>query len=182
MIVRPVTERDIGRVAEVKVRNWRDTYAGLVPAGILGPFLDEGAQAGHLREDLARPATLFLVAEDSGEVIGFALTYVDAEPEPWLESLHVSRERRGRGAGAALVRATAAGLVAQARRSLRLGVVAGNDGAKRFYERLGAEHAGREPAAWAPSVWHEIYRWADLSVASLLTDGEQGGQDLRLLS
>jgi len=40
--------------------------------------------------------------------------------------------------------------------------VAGNVAASRFYERLGADMIGLEPATWAPGVWHELYRWPDL--------------------
>jgi ribosomal protein S18 acetylase RimI-like enzyme len=151
-------------VSEIKVRSWRDTYAQLVPPGVLMPFLDETAQMLHLQQEVARPTTLLLVAEgEGGRVIGFALTYPDEKPDPWLESLHVLRQHRSRGAGAALVRATAHRLCARGLGTMRLGVVAGNDAAMRFYERLGAEHTGHEPAAWAPGVRHEIYRWADIS-------------------
>ncbi len=163
--VRDAASVDLSRVAQIKVANWSDTYAPLVPREVLTPYLDQAVQAAHLREDLDRPSTLFLVAEDdAGLVIGFALTYVDADPEPWLESLHVPRELRSRGAGSALVRATAKRLVAAGHGTLRLGVVAGNHAAMRFYEHLGAQHTGQEPAEWAPSVQHEIYRWADLSL------------------
>ncbi len=148
--VRDAASVDLSRVAQIKVANWSDTYAPLVPTEVLTPYLDQAVQAAHLREDLDRPSTLFLVAEDDvGLVIGFSLTYVDADPEPWLESLHVPRELRSRGAGSALVRATAKRLVAAG---------------LRFYEHLGAQHTGQEPAEWAPSVQHEIYRWADLSL------------------
>jgi ribosomal protein S18 acetylase RimI-like enzyme len=75
----------------------------------------------------------------------------------------VLHAQRSQGAGAALVRATAQRLRAAGLTTLRLGVVAGNEGAMRFYERLGAERTGREPADWAPTVMHEIYRWPDLS-------------------
>jgi len=162
--VRDAGVADLPRVAAIKTASWEDTYSALVPAEVLGPFLDVGAQLEHLREDLARRSTLLLVAvAGSREVVGFGLTYVDADPEPWLESLHVAPDFRSRGAGAAIVRGTADRLRALGNATLRLGVVAGNERAMRFYERLGAVHAGHEPASWAPGVRHEIYRWADLS-------------------
>ena len=164
MTIRDAVEADLDRVSEIKVRNWRDTYGPLVAPEVLAEFLDEAAQAAHLHDDLARPATMLLVAEDERRnIVGFGLTYVDSEPDPWLESLHVLREHRSRGAGTALVRATADRLRARGLSTLRLGVVAGNDAAMRFYERLGAEHTGQEPAEWAAGVTHEIYRWSDLS-------------------
>ena len=61
------------------------------------------------------------------------------------------------------MRTTAALLLAGGHGTLRLGVVRGNDAAGRFYERLGARLAGAEPASWAGGVWHEIYRWDDIT-------------------
>ncbi len=164
IVVRGVTDEDLPRVAEIKVRNWADSYASLVSPAVLRPFLDQQAQVEELRQYLHRPSTLFLVAEDAtGTVAGFALTYLDHPPDPWLESLHVIRESRGLGTGARLLRETAARLQASGYNTMRLGVVSGNTGAARFYERLGATMTGREPADWADGVWHEIYRWPDLS-------------------
>ena len=162
--IRPATEADLPRVAEIKVRNWEDTYAPLVDPAVLAPFLDQATQLAELGEKLGRAETLLLVAVlDSREVVGFALTFLDQRPDPWLESLHVIRASRGAGAGTALVRATAAELLVRGYHTLRLGVVAGNDAAGRFYVRLGATMTGREPAEWARGVWHEIYRWSDIS-------------------
>lgn len=162
--VRDATESDLPRVAEIKVRNWEDTYAALVDAATLRPFLDQESQLADLRERFRRPSSLLLVAEDpAGTVVGFALTYLDHGPDPWLESLHIILASRGTGAGKALMSALAARLRERGYNTLRLGVVEGNDPAARFYERLGATFTGREPASWAPGVWHEIYRWDDIS-------------------
>jgi ribosomal protein S18 acetylase RimI-like enzyme len=165
VIVREATESDLPSVAHIKVESWRDTYTGLVPPDTLARFLDEPSQLDYVRAAAARPGTLILVAvEDRGDVIGFSLTYTDRQPDPWLESLHVLAAHRSNGAGATLMRATASRLAALGHRTMQLGVVAGNDRAMRFYERLGAQRTGREPATWAPAVQHEIFRWSDVSV------------------
>ena len=162
--VREAKEADLPRVAEIKVRSWEDTYAALIEPDVLRPFLDVQAQLAILRKTFRETATLLLVAEDrQGTVVGFGLTYLGRSPDPWLESLHVARASRGTGAGTALMRKAAQRLQDLGYRTLRLGVVAGNDAAARFYLRLGATNAGREPASWARGVWHEIYRWDDLS-------------------
>ena len=146
------------------MRNWDDTYRPLVSPAVLEPFLDHQSQLAYLAGALHRPATLFLVAEDrTGTIVGFALTFVDEQPDPWLESLHVVRELRGAGAGTGLMRATAARLLALGHRTMRLGVVHGNILAGRFYENLGGMMTGREPASWGDGVWHDIYRWSDVS-------------------
>jgi ribosomal protein S18 acetylase RimI-like enzyme len=161
--VRDGTAADLQRVAEIKVRNWGDTYGALIEPAVLSPFLDAAAEQAELLEKLAQPGTLLLVAEDSSsEIAGFALTYLEDEPEPWLESLHVLRELRGSGIGSLLMRCTAERVIAGGYRSLRLGVIAGNAAAAHFYERLGGEMIGLEPVSWAPGVAHEVYRWSDL--------------------
>ena len=83
------------------------------------------------------------------------------EPEPWLESLHVPGELRGHGIGTLLMRSTAAHLRARGYDSMRLGVIAGNEAAARFYERLGGSLIGLEPVSWAEAM-HQVYRWPSL--------------------
>lgn len=155
---------DLPQVSEIKVRNWVDTYGPLLDPKVLGPFLDRQIQLEDLRQAVALPETLLLVAVDrSGSVGGFGLTYMTREPEPWLESLHVLSELRGRGIGTRLMQATAAQLVARGYDSMRLGVIAGNDAAARFYEHLGGLLIGLEPVSWAEGVMHQVYRWQTLT-------------------
>jgi len=162
--VRDATLADLERVSDIKVRNWEDTYGSLLQPDVLRPFLDRDAQLAELREKLAEPGTLMLVAEDgSGDITGFAVTYLEDEPEPWLESLHVLREFRGSGVGTLLMRFTAERIIARGHNSMRLGVISGNVAAARFYERLGGAMIGLEPLSWAPGAAHELYRWADLA-------------------
>lgn len=162
-LIRDAVETDLTRIAEIKVRNWADTYAALLAPDVLAPFLDQASQLEYLREVARQTSVLLLVAEDDGgTIVGFALTYLDESTDPWLESLHVISDSRGNGAGTALMRATAAELITRGFRTMRLGVVHGNAAAGRFYERLGATMTGREPASWGVGVWHDIYRWHDL--------------------
>ncbi len=162
--IRPGVEADVERVAEVKVGSWADTYGSLVELVVLRPFLDRARQLDSVRQALHEPDSLLLVAETrSREIVGFALAFLDREPEPWLESLHVAGEFRGHGAGTKLLRHIAIGIEERGHTSLRLGVVKGNAGAGRLYERLGAKSVGVEPASWAVGVEHVIYRWPDLA-------------------
>ncbi len=152
------------RVADIKVRGWADTYAPLVPPDVLAPFLDRFEQARRFGRLIGAPGTLLLVAGVGNEApAGFALTFMDRRPEPWMESLHVLREHRGSGIGTLLLRATANRLVAAGHQSLALGVILGNDSAARFYEQRGAVPNGVEPVGWAADVSHTVYRWPDLT-------------------
>ncbi len=80
--VRVATEADLGRVSEIKVRNWAETYGPLLEPAVLRPFLDRPTQLRELREEVARPGTLLLVAEDTrGEVARF-LERIALMPSP----------------------------------------------------------------------------------------------------
>lgn len=162
-LTRDATAADVERIAEIKVRNWADTYGPLVPREVLGPFLDRDRSAEQLRSLMRSPDTLVLVAPSRGVVQGFALTYIARPPEPWLESLHVLRDERGRGVGKLLIRATAKRLVAAGYHSMSLGVILGNDGASRFYQRLGARPVRVESVDFAVGVQHTVWRWPDLT-------------------
>lgn len=161
--VRDAVDADLPRISEIKVQSWADTYSQLLDPAVLRPFLDQALQLQHLREDAAHQDTLLLVAMSGEAVTGFALAYLARPPEPWLESLHVDPELRGRGIGTRLLGAMAARLETRGYRSMWLGVVSGNVAAARLYERLGAELIGVEPADWAQGVTHELYRWRDLA-------------------
>lgn len=161
--VRRGTEGDLERVAEIKVRNWKDTYSPLIPPDVLRPFLDTAAQVDDVRRSLGSADAILLVAEDhGGDVVGFSLGFLDHGPEPWLESLHVHPDLQSAGVGTLLMRATARELQSRGHSTMRLGVVEGNTAAERFYERLGGVDAGREPVSWAIGVTHHIYRWPNL--------------------
>jgi ribosomal protein S18 acetylase RimI-like enzyme len=146
------------------VGNWADTYGALLDRKVLGPFLDREVQLEDLRQAVGLSETLLLVAVDGADAIGgFALTYMAREPEPWLESLHVLIEFRGHGMGTQLMQSTAAHLHARGYDGMRLGVIAGNDAAARFYERLGGSLIGLEPVSWAEGAMHQVYRWSSLT-------------------
>ena len=149
---------------EIKVGSWSDTYGSLIEPAVLRPFLERDRQLADLRQSVTKPGAVLLVAEATpGDLVGFALLFLDHEPEPWLESLHVAGEFRGRGAGTELMRDLAVRIQKRGHHSLRLGLVKGNTGAGRLYERLGATIVAVEPAAWADAVDHVIYRWPELA-------------------
>ena len=155
---------DLERVAEIKVRSWSDTYGTLLEREALRPFLDHDKQLAYIRHAVAQQTTTLLVAQDaSGLVVGFALAYLEPDREPWLESLHVDSDLRGHGVGTLLMRSLAAHLKSRGHNTMRLGVLVGNLGAARLYQRLGATLIDTEPVSWARGVQHEIYAWSDLT-------------------
>jgi ribosomal protein S18 acetylase RimI-like enzyme len=86
-----------------------------------------------------------LLAEEGGRAIGYAMvsvgggqaTLATSDRVAELESLSVAEDERGRGVGRALMDAAYAVIRELGIGEVMLYVVDGNDGATRFYERLG---------------------------------------------
>ncbi|MGH7565833.1 MAG: ribosomal protein S18-alanine N-acetyltransferase [Gemmatimonadota bacterium] len=123
---RPCMEADLDAVCAIELRTFpapwaRDQFADLIahPAG------------------LGWVATLPPIG-----VAGYAIGWVAAD-EAELADLAVAEDVRGQGLGTGLVRAFAREAGVRGARRLYLEVRASNDGARRFYERLGFGVVGR---------------------------------------
>jgi ribosomal protein S18 acetylase RimI-like enzyme len=162
--VREGDANDLERVTDIKVRSWSDTYSALLDPDALRPFLNHDKQLAYIRHAVAQPTTTLLVAQDASRlVVGFALAYLKPDQDPWLESLHVDSGLRGHGVGTLLMRSLSAHLKSRGHNTMRLGVIVGNHGAARLYQRLGAKLIDTAPVSWATGVQHEIYAWSDLA-------------------
>jgi GNAT superfamily N-acetyltransferase len=116
---------------------------------------------------LARPPALFAhVAEQDGQVAGFALWYLNystwlGRHGIYLEDLYVQPERRSQGHGRALLAELARICVERGYGRLDWSVLDWNAPARRFYEALGAV---------AVDDW-VIYRLTDPALHALAKDG-----------
>lgn len=116
------------------VDTWRATYRGIVPdAHLNGLSYHESERLWQERFADAEDSGCVFVAEDDGEVFGFASGGTRKIPREALETTKESSRRstcppsrQGIGAGRRL-----------ARRSMLLWVFADNGPAQRFYESLG---------------------------------------------
>lgn len=115
---------------------------------------------GKYERWLADPETFFVVAEDKGGPLGYALVTVGPPYASWetgeriaeLETLSVLPERRGEGVGAMLVEAVWSRLGERGVEDMAITTTRTNVGAHRFYERQGFGQAfvvyhGRRPGS-----------------------------------
>ncbi|WP_327348979.1 GNAT family N-acetyltransferase [Streptomyces europaeiscabiei] len=101
---------------------------------------------GQYLEWLQEPLAAVLVARDGNHLLGYAVVRILDAPGSWqwgdqvgvLETLVVDDEARGAGVGQALVRAVRERLAESGVQVMKISVIAGNDGALRFYQREGA--------------------------------------------
>ena len=129
-----------------------DCVEGGASVGFLAPLARERADA-YWRDVVAGVETgrrLLLVAEDQagGELVGTVqIVFAQPENQPHradLSKLLVRHSARGRGLGAALVRAAEGAALAAGRTVLVLDTVRGSD-AERLYARLGWVRVGPVP-------------------------------------
>jgi GNAT superfamily N-acetyltransferase len=103
--------------------------------------LRRGQYLRWLREPFAR----VIVAQDGEDLLGYAMVRVVEAPGTWqwgdrvgvLETLVVDAGARGTGVGRVLLAAVRDHLAGLGIRVMKISVIAGNEGAVRFYQREG---------------------------------------------
>jgi GNAT superfamily N-acetyltransferase len=148
--IREMTLADCDRVAEIRIRGWQTAYRGLIPQSYLNALsVEEDAERRRKRFEEGASGTVNLVAEQGGEVIGWAChgPYRDGEVrtgDAELYALYVRPDRVGTGVGRALLRESADRCACAGYPRMLLWVLKGNTGARRFYERAGFRADGAE--------------------------------------
>lgn len=142
---------DAPAIAEVQLRTWRETYAGIVPAEALPTDVEAAAEAWHA--SLARPRDArnrVLVALERNTVVGFAITSPASDPDcdpvadAELAELTVDPTRRGQGHGSRLLQAAVDTLQADRFTRVVLWAIASDDALRGFLTSAG----------WAPDQAH----------------------------
>jgi ribosomal protein S18 acetylase RimI-like enzyme len=130
--LRPARPDDAPAIAAIWHLGWRDGHLGNVPDELVAAR----TEASFLPRAVERvPATT--VAEVDGAVAGF-VTVIDDE----VEQVYVSAAHRGQGVADSLMEAAERQLARAGHPRAWLAVVAGNERARRFYERRGWADGG----------------------------------------
>ena len=101
---------------------------------------------GYYQRWLAAPQATVLAAQGPGRLLGYAMVRAVDDAGSWqfgdrvgvLETLVVSADARGSGVGQALMDAARQRLADWGVQVMTISVIAGNEGALRFYRREGA--------------------------------------------
>lgn len=139
---RMATAADTSQIAALHARSWQETYRGIMP----DEFLDNEVEAERLavwQERFAEhpPNRQIIVAEDGGQLVGFACVVAGSDPVygALLDNLHVASSHKGRGIGRKLIKQAAEWVQLQdATSPFFLWVYEQNHSAKAFYDALGA--------------------------------------------
>ena len=146
--MRPARTGDAALVADIHTRSRAATYRGLLDARYLE--VEMPAEMPPLWETRLRAFEALgngaaFIAERDGEPIAFACVFApDESGSALLNNLHARPDRKGEGAGSALMDAAARWARERGAAAMHLKVVQGNEAAARFYERRGWRFAGTE--------------------------------------
>lgn len=140
--VRDATVADAPALAAIRIRAWRATYVGIVPAAVLEHMnLDRNTAFFAARAETPHGQETLVIEEEAGTPNGYALTGpcadVDAAGLGEIEAIYLDPDARGRGLGSALLAVAMTRLGDAGFASAVLWVLTANGPARRFYERHG---------------------------------------------
>jgi GNAT superfamily N-acetyltransferase len=168
LTIRPANPDDAHAIAQVRVDSWRTTYRGMIPDAYLASMSVANSAALWLRVLIAASTKAWVfVAANGAEVTGFAAGNRLDEPklgfDAELTAIYLRSDRQRTGAGRRLLAAVVDVARAQGAGGLLTWVIAGNKGARAFYEGLGAELLVEQPFQWDGLDLVEAgYGWRDL--------------------
>jgi ribosomal protein S18 acetylase RimI-like enzyme len=149
--VRVAWADDAPAIADLQLRTWRETYAGLVPAEALPTDVDAAAAAWRASFTAPKDArNRVMVALERNRVVGFAITSPASDPDcdpvadAELMELTVDPAERGRGHGSRLLQACVETMQADRFSRAVLWAIASDDALRGFLTGAG----------WAPDTAH----------------------------
>lgn len=159
---------DAPAASRLHAATWRTSYRGLVPDALLDGLADDRWEAGWRRAfDGLDPARVVHVAERAGALVGIAgggRARPGAPPEYRGEVyvLYVHPLHQGQGIGTALLRATAADLVARGLVPIVIWTLFANPVSRGFYAARGGAVIAEKQESFDGYPLHEVaYGWRD---------------------
>jgi GNAT superfamily N-acetyltransferase len=151
--IRQAIAGDAAAIARVRIDAWRTTYRGIVPDAYLDAMDVEASTRmwDRVLTAAATKASVF-VAENEGEVVGFAAANLLQEPKhdfnAELSAIYLRRDFRRAGIGRRLVRAVTQAQREKGANGLIVWVIAENRVARSFYEALGGTLLVEQDFEW----------------------------------
>lgn len=106
MKIRPASASDARSIADIHANSWRHAYRDTLTAEYLAEVVSkERHELWINRFDSPKPNQLVAIAEQDGEIIGFACAFVGEHAEwgSYLDNLHVRQDHQSKGIGKSLL-------------------------------------------------------------------------------
>lgn len=149
--IRYGTVKDAKKLAPLAIKIFNDTFAGnpLNKPEDLNEYISEAFSFEQTKRELVDKNSVFFIAENEGEMIGYAKLQkhsgedcvLDKNPIE-LQRLYVEREFHGGGIAAKIMEACFEEAKRQNFQTIWLGVWEYNYRAQKFYEKLGFQRVG----------------------------------------
>ena len=165
MLIRPAETDDLDKIADLYVYNHKETYKGLLP-DLYFDTLTSAYAKEKWRNYLLNQENRIWVAYEEDCFLGFSAGAADPDlSDTWLlDSLHVSKNARGKGIGTSLISKNGAHAAEAGYSKMSICIVRGNDKARSLYTKLGAEHSLYFDDPFGSTVSHsEKLIWNDLT-------------------
>ncbi|UCF83638.1 MAG: GNAT family N-acetyltransferase [Desulfobacteraceae bacterium] len=147
--IRRASIKDSALLSEIGTYMFNDTFGPENTPEDMESYLNSAFAPEQIASALADPTTIFLLAYEDNEPIGYATLKVSAAPKcvqgpkPMeLARLYVNQRVIGKGYGAALLKACQEEALDAGYETIWLGVWERNERAIRFYEKWGFREAG----------------------------------------
>ena len=171
MEIRLARPDDVPQIARVHVDSWRTTYRDVLPKSYLSDLSYDARETMWQGAFGAESTTFLVVAEEEGEIAGFAAGGAARRDTPEakayggeLYAVYMSEPFQRRGLGRRLVAAVAEELVSRDYSDMITWVLEDN-AACRFYERIGGELLGSKTVEIADMSLRAVaYGWPDAGV------------------
>ena len=165
-MVRTAILSDAHAIAHVHVASWRTTYRDALPDEFLAS-LSEMNYEDRWKRVIADGVSKVYVAEDGGEIVGFASGGRERAGEQGYEgelyAIYLLEAAQRRGYGRELVRAAVEGLRELGLNDMIIWVLRDNQPARAFYERLGGVYVRSQPITIGQTTTEEVsYGWRRL--------------------
>ena len=155
LTVRDATLADLATIDDIHVRSRQLAYRGQVSDHYLDVTMPAASALDWQRKlpQLLAGAGRALIAESLGEPIGFVAAFApDERGSVYVNNLHARPDRKGVGAGSALLDAATQWARASGARAMHLKVLATNAPAIGFYASRGWREIDRVEDTWAGEV------------------------------
>jgi ribosomal protein S18 acetylase RimI-like enzyme len=168
MHIRPAEREDASQIAEIGKRAFITAFLNEGNREEVLEYLDKVYALDYVQERIDSPSNRFLVLEKEEVVIGFAEMNFEV-PESIqgtsclkLERLYLDPGQIGKGAGAALMKASIELAKKENCSCLWLQVLRSNEAAVNFYESWGFQIFDRSPAKFKADMELDLWMWSEV--------------------
>lgn len=149
MELREATSDDVDGIRTVARASLDASYGHAISGDIIDQAIEQWYAADQLSDDLDDEGTVFVVAVEDDEIVGFGQSYITKRRETVGEItwLHVDPNHRGHGLGSDLLEEVERRLIRKGAERIEGRVLVENEAGAQFYEDHGFKSTGQRTIA-----------------------------------